>query len=110
MSDACTFHHTSCKVMLAWPLKTHVFVEMLAPNVQGAQQHSKRPLELLHAVLKEVAARLALVHMSSWVSQQSADTSSRWHRHIGKGERGKESRLDYGMRCVTASLFHGANC
>ena len=72
---------------------------------QGPQQARRKPLEVLNVILREVAARLALVHMSSWVSQQTGDLASRWHRHIAKAERPRGSKLEYGMRCALSLPF-----
>ena len=54
---------------------------------------------MLDSVLREVGTRLALLHMSSWVTKNSGDSTSRWHRHIAKVERARDNALEYGIRC-----------
>ncbi|KAK9792764.1 hypothetical protein WJX73_010263 [Symbiochloris irregularis] len=61
---------------------------------------SRKPLQLMDTVLREISARLALVHMSSWVTQQASDAASRWYRHIAKAERAQNSKLEYGLRVL----------
>lgn len=69
-------------------------------GVQGSPKalEARKPLQVLKGVLREVASRLALLHMSSWVRQQTSNASMRWHRHIAKVDRLSGSDLDYGMR------------